>query len=211
MLSPFERMVAFRYLRARREEGLISVIALFSLIGIALGVATLIVVLAVMNGVRGELIKSIIGLEGHVAPPMADQDCGVGGLAQAALGGGQGFKAGDDAGQGADAGVGGEQAQKFLGGGVELGLVGDGGEADALGLGREGRGGDQGAQVGGVLQRGLDRLEVFLDGRKAALVLREVKQGARVTLAHFGRFGIVRHSISSALFAFVQPRMGSRA
>ncbi len=66
MLS-FERMVAFRYLRARREEGLISVIALFSLVGIALGVATLIVVLAVMNGVRGELIKSIIGLEGHVS------------------------------------------------------------------------------------------------------------------------------------------------
>lgn len=65
-LSTFERKVAFRYLRARREEGLISVIALFSLIGIALGVATLIVVLSVMNGVRGELIKSIIGLEGHV-------------------------------------------------------------------------------------------------------------------------------------------------
>jgi len=67
MLSAFERMVALRYLRARREEGLISIIALFSLIGIALGVATLIVVLAVMNGVRGELIKSIIGLEGHVS------------------------------------------------------------------------------------------------------------------------------------------------
>src|SRR5580704_9943851 len=67
LLTSFERMVAFRYLRARREEGLISIIALFSLIGIALGVATLIVVLAVMNGVRGELIKSIIGLEGHVS------------------------------------------------------------------------------------------------------------------------------------------------
>src|SRR5271170_6624313 len=66
-LTPFERMVAFRYLRARREEGLISIIALFSLIGIALGVATLIVTLAVMNGVRGELIQSIIGLEGHVS------------------------------------------------------------------------------------------------------------------------------------------------
>jgi len=66
MLTSFERMMAFRYLRARREEGLISIIALFSLIGIALGVATLIVVLAVMNGVRGELIKSIVGLEGHV-------------------------------------------------------------------------------------------------------------------------------------------------
>lgn len=67
MLTAFERMVAFRYLRARREEGFISVVALFSLIGIALGVATLIVVLAVMNGVRGEMIKSIIGLEGHIS------------------------------------------------------------------------------------------------------------------------------------------------
>jgi lipoprotein-releasing system permease protein len=66
MLSPFERIIAFRYLRARREEGFISIIALFSLVGIALGVATLIVVLAVMNGVRGELVGSIIGLEGHV-------------------------------------------------------------------------------------------------------------------------------------------------
>ncbi|MFW0776622.1 MAG: lipoprotein-releasing ABC transporter permease subunit [Rickettsiales bacterium] len=67
LLSAFERKIAFRYLRARREEGLISVIAFFSLIGIALGVATLIVVLAVMNGVRGEMIKSIIGLEGHIS------------------------------------------------------------------------------------------------------------------------------------------------
>jgi lipoprotein-releasing system permease protein len=67
MLSAFERMVALRYLRARREEGLISVIALFSLVGIALGVATLIVTLAVMNGVRAEMINSIIGLDGHVS------------------------------------------------------------------------------------------------------------------------------------------------
>ncbi|MFO0388405.1 MAG: lipoprotein-releasing ABC transporter permease subunit [Alphaproteobacteria bacterium] len=66
MLTAFERMVAFRYLRARREEGFISVIAMFSLVGIALGVMTLIVVLSVMNGVRSEMIRSIIGLEGHV-------------------------------------------------------------------------------------------------------------------------------------------------
>lgn len=65
-LSPFERGVAFRYLRARRGEGFIAVIAAFSLVGIALGVATLIVVMAVMNGVRGELIHSIVGLSGHV-------------------------------------------------------------------------------------------------------------------------------------------------
>ncbi len=66
MLTYAERLIAFRYLRARREEGLISVIAVFSLIGIALGVATLIVVLSVMRGVREEMIESIIGLEGHV-------------------------------------------------------------------------------------------------------------------------------------------------
>lgn len=77
MLSAFERMIAFRYLRARREEGLISVIALFSLVGIALGVATLIVVLSVMNGVREELIKSIIGLEGHVSVYASNK--GIGG------------------------------------------------------------------------------------------------------------------------------------
>lgn len=67
MLTAFERTIAFRYLRARREEGLISVIAFFSLIGIALGVATLIVVLSVMNGVRDEMIRSVIGLEGHIS------------------------------------------------------------------------------------------------------------------------------------------------
>lgn len=67
MLTAFERKIAFRYLRARREEGLISVIAFFSLIGIALGVATLIVVLSVMNGVRDEMIRSVIGLEGHIS------------------------------------------------------------------------------------------------------------------------------------------------
>lgn len=66
MLTTFERMIAFRYLRAKREEGMISVIALFSLVGIALGVMTLVVVLSVMNGVRDEMTKSIIGLEGHV-------------------------------------------------------------------------------------------------------------------------------------------------
>ncbi len=67
MLNAFERMVAIRYLRARREEGMISVIALFSLVGIALGVMTLVVVMSVMNGVRDEMTRSIIGLEGHVS------------------------------------------------------------------------------------------------------------------------------------------------
>jgi lipoprotein-releasing system permease protein len=61
-----ERMVAFRYLRARRQEGFISVIAIFSLLGIMLGVATLIIVMAVMNGFRAELLHQILGLNGHL-------------------------------------------------------------------------------------------------------------------------------------------------
>ena len=59
-------MLALRYLRARRKEGFISVIAGFSFIGIMLGVATLIIVLSVMNGFRNELFDKILGLNGHV-------------------------------------------------------------------------------------------------------------------------------------------------
>jgi lipoprotein-releasing system permease protein len=66
MFSPFERLVAMRYLRSRRQEGFISVIGWFSLIGIALGVATLIVVMSVMNGFRQELFQRVIGLNGHM-------------------------------------------------------------------------------------------------------------------------------------------------
>ena len=67
IFNAFERMVAFRYLRARRQEGFVSVIAIFSLLGIALGVATLIIVMSVMNGFRAELIGRILGLNGHLA------------------------------------------------------------------------------------------------------------------------------------------------
>jgi lipoprotein-releasing system permease protein len=62
----FEWMLALRYLRARRSEGFISVIAGFSFTGIMLGVATLIIVMAVMNGFRNELFAKILGLNGHV-------------------------------------------------------------------------------------------------------------------------------------------------
>ena len=65
--SPVERMLAMRYMRARRAEGFISVIAWFSLAGITLGVATLIIVMSVMNGFRAELVDRILGLNGHVA------------------------------------------------------------------------------------------------------------------------------------------------
>jgi lipoprotein-releasing system permease protein len=66
IFNAFERMMAGRYLRARRQEGFISVIAGFSLLGIALGVATLIIVMAVMNGFRAELLGRILGLNGHL-------------------------------------------------------------------------------------------------------------------------------------------------
>jgi lipoprotein-releasing system permease protein len=66
MFGPVERLIAGRYLRPRRQEGFISVIAAFSLLGIALGVATLIVVLAVMSGFRAELLGRVLGLNGHV-------------------------------------------------------------------------------------------------------------------------------------------------
>jgi lipoprotein-releasing system permease protein len=64
--ASFEWMLSVRYLRARRKEGFISVIAGFSFLGIMLGVATLIIVMAVMNGFRTELLSKILGLNGHV-------------------------------------------------------------------------------------------------------------------------------------------------
>jgi len=66
MFSPFERTIAFRYLRSRRRDGFISVIAGFSLAGITLGVATLIIVMGVMNGFRDELLTRILGINAHI-------------------------------------------------------------------------------------------------------------------------------------------------
>lgn len=66
MFRRFEWMIAGRYLRARRSDSFISVIAGFSLVGIALGVMTLIIVMAVMNGFREELLSRIIGFNGHL-------------------------------------------------------------------------------------------------------------------------------------------------
>jgi lipoprotein-releasing system permease protein len=70
--APFEWMLALRYLRAKRQESFVSVISGFSLVGIALGVATLIIVMSVMNGFRHELLKSILGLNGHVTVQAMD-------------------------------------------------------------------------------------------------------------------------------------------
>ncbi len=85
--APFEWMLSIRYLRARRREGFISVIAGFSFVGIMLGVATLIIVMAVMNGFRNELLDKILGLNGHllVQPldsPLTDWDMVAGRIAK---------------------------------------------------------------------------------------------------------------------------------
>lgn len=66
IFSAVERLVAARYLRTRRREGFISLISWFSLIGIALGVAALIIVMAVMNGLREDLLNRVIGFNGHI-------------------------------------------------------------------------------------------------------------------------------------------------
>ncbi len=70
--SRFEVMAAMRYLRPRRKEAFISIIAIISFLGIMLGVATLIIVMAVMNGFRSELIDKILGVNGHVVVQPVD-------------------------------------------------------------------------------------------------------------------------------------------
>jgi lipoprotein-releasing system permease protein len=72
--APFEWMIAGRYLRARRREAFISIIAAISFIGILLGVATLIIVMAVMNGFRAELLGRILGMNGHMIVQPVEYD-----------------------------------------------------------------------------------------------------------------------------------------
>jgi lipoprotein-releasing system permease protein len=77
--APFEWMIALRYLRAKRREGYVSVISIISLIGVALGVATLIIVMSVMNGFRHDLMTRMLGVNGHatvqsLAGPLTDYD-----------------------------------------------------------------------------------------------------------------------------------------
>ena len=67
VFGAFERMVAFRYLRARRTEGFVAIIAAFSLFGIMLGVGTLIIVTSVMNGFRAEFLQEILGFDGDIS------------------------------------------------------------------------------------------------------------------------------------------------
>jgi len=73
MFGQVERLIAGRYLRPRRQEGFVSVIAAFSFLGIMLGVGTLIVVLAVMSGFRAELLGRVLGFNGHITVQSAPE------------------------------------------------------------------------------------------------------------------------------------------
>ena len=66
MISEIEKIVAFRYLKPKRKEGFLKIISIFSFLGIALGVAVLIIVMSVMNGFRTELIDKILGFNAHI-------------------------------------------------------------------------------------------------------------------------------------------------
>ena len=66
MISTLEKKITFRYLKARKKDGFLNIISIFSFIGISLGVAVLIIVMSVMNGFRTELINKIVGFNAHV-------------------------------------------------------------------------------------------------------------------------------------------------
>jgi lipoprotein-releasing system permease protein len=66
LISEIEKLVAFRYLKPKRKEGFLKIISIFSFVGIALGVAVLIIVMSVMNGFRTELIDKILGFNAHI-------------------------------------------------------------------------------------------------------------------------------------------------
>ena len=66
MISTLEKEITFRFLKARKKDGFLNIISIFSFIGISLGVAVLIIVMSVMNGFRTELIDKIVGFNPHI-------------------------------------------------------------------------------------------------------------------------------------------------
>ena len=66
MISKIERVIAFRYLKPKKKEGFLKIISIFSFMGIALGVAILIIVMSVMDGFRTELVNKILGFNPHI-------------------------------------------------------------------------------------------------------------------------------------------------
>ena len=66
MISTLEKEITLRFLKARKKDGFLNIISIFSFIGIGLGVAVLIIVMSVMNGFRAELINKIVGFNAHI-------------------------------------------------------------------------------------------------------------------------------------------------
>ena len=74
MISQLEKEITFRFLKARKKDGFLNVISIFSFIGISLGVAVLIIVMSVMNGFRTELINKIVGFNPHITVKSYDNN-----------------------------------------------------------------------------------------------------------------------------------------
>ncbi len=77
MISTLEKEITFRFLRARKKDGFLNVISIFSFIGISLGVAVLIIVMSVMNGFRTELINKIVGFNSHITVKPYEQQIDI--------------------------------------------------------------------------------------------------------------------------------------
>ena len=77
MISTLEKEITFRFLKARKKDGFLNVISIFSFIGIGLGVAVLIIVMSVMNGFRTELINKIVGFNSHITIQPYDKSINV--------------------------------------------------------------------------------------------------------------------------------------
>ena len=74
MISTLEKEITFRFLKARKKDGFLNVISIFSFVGISLGVAVLIIVMSVMNGFRTELINKIVGFNSHITVKFYDHE-----------------------------------------------------------------------------------------------------------------------------------------
>ena len=77
MISTLEKEITFRFLKARKKDGFLNVISIFSFIGISLGVAVLIIVMSVMNGFRTELINKIVGFNSHITIQPYEQSINI--------------------------------------------------------------------------------------------------------------------------------------
>jgi len=73
LISTLEKEITFRFLKARKKDGFLNVISIFSFVGIGLGVAVLIIVMSVMNGFRSELINKIVGFNAHAVVKPYDE------------------------------------------------------------------------------------------------------------------------------------------